>query len=349
MKKIDFNPKKWKLKKRHSFGYYFVLLTMLLTFVTSTISTLMTELINRFLEDSIKIPDFVYIIVISLIVGLVLSIFISKVLLGPIKNLQNMMEEVSRGDLSIRSPETSNFDEIEDIYHYFNQMMDELQATEIIQSDFISNVSHEFKTPLNAIDGYATLLEDGNLTAEEKEEYLEKIHFNTKRMNELIGNILLLAKLDNQNIELKKITYSLDEQIRQSIVYLEPKWEAKKINFDVDLEEVNYFGNENIMMHVWNNLIDNAIKFSPDNGIIRIKLKKEKNRIIYIIEDDGPGISEDTKEYIFNKFYQADTSHKVEGNGLGLSLVKKILDLSDSTVETENLYPTGCRFIVHLN
>lgn len=349
MKKVEFNYQKWKLKRRRSFSFYFVLATMIIIMVTAVISSLLTDVISNLLDNSIKIPDFVFIMIISLIVGLILAYLIGKMLLFPLKKLQNMMDEVAKGNLNIRTDEKSIFDEIEDIYHYFNVMMDELRATETIQSDFISNVSHEFKTPLNTIDGYASLLMDKNLTEKEKEAYINKIHYNVSRMNELIGNILLLSKLDNQTIDSKKKLYSLDEQIRQSIVYLEPKWDSKQIIFDVDLDQINYFGNEGIMMHVWNNLIDNAIKFSPQSGIIKIKLKEIDNQIVYFIEDDGPGIPEQAKNYIFNKFYQSDTSHKAEGNGLGLALAKKILDISDGTIETENLYPKGCRFKVTLH
>lgn len=348
MRKIGFNYKKWKLKRRLSFGFYFVIMMVILTIITALISSLLGDAINNVLDKSIQIPDLVFIMGISLTVGLILSYLISRLLLIPIEKLQNMMFEVSKGNFDIHIEEKSIFDEIEDMNHYFNLMMNELRATEIIQSDFISNVSHEFKTPLNTIDGYALLLKDETLTKEEKEEYIDKIHYTVGRMNELIGNILLLSKLDNQSIEAKKSDYSLSEQIRQTIVGLAPKWDDKQIDFDIDIDEINYFGTESIMMHVWNNLIDNAIKFSPEKGIIKISLKEKNDQIIFIIEDEGPGIPDDAKSYIFNKFYQVDTSHKADGNGLGLALTKKILDLCDGTIEITNLEPKGCQFKVIL-
>ncbi len=343
MKKINI-VKNWKSKKRKSFHFYFVLFTSIVVAITVSLSLILTNILSNYKE----LPTILVIIILSIIIGVILSIFIGKIILIPINNLKKLMNEVANGNFDVLVEEKSIIDEIEDMYHYFNLMMKELKSTEIIQSDFISNVSHEFKTPLNAIDGYATLLQDKDLSEDEKEKYIEKIIYNSKRMNELIANILLLSKVDNQSIDTKKNNYSLDEQIRQSILFLEPKWSKKNIDFDVDLENINYYGNESIMIHVWNNLIDNAIKFSPNNSIIKIKLLYKNNKINFIIDDLGPGISNDEKRYIFNKFYQSDSSHKEEGNGLGLSLVLKILNLVDGKIEVENLFPKGCRFIVKL-
>ena len=257
------------------------------------------------------------------------------------------MNKVAEGDFSVKVTEDSIFDEVDDMYHYFNMMMDELRATEIIQSDFISNVSHEFKTPINAIEGYITLLSDDNISIEEKEQYVEKIMKNTERMSQLISNVLLLSKLENQTIDTKIKSFSLDEQIRQVIILLEPKWVEKNVEFDIELDEIDYLGNEGIMFHVWNNLIGNAIKFGPKNGKITIQLKKD-DKVKFIIEDEGPGIDEESIKFIFNKFYQTDTSHKSDGNGLGLSLVKKIVDLCNGSIIVENKENTGCRFTVIL-
>lgn len=347
MRKIN-DKKDWKVKSKRGFHFYFVLFASIVILITSFLSDFLRNQIEGLIDEYIKIPSFIILIITSLIIGGVLSHFTGKILLSPIKNLRNLMNEVANGNLDVCVEEKSNVDEVEDMYHYFNLMMKELKATETIQSDFVSNVSHEIKTPLNAIEGYATLLSDKDISDEEKEIYLKKILYNTNRMNELISNILLLSKVDNQAIETKKVKYSLDEQIRQSIVFLEPKWNVKKIDFNVELETINYYGNSSLMMHVWNNLIDNAIKFSPENSIINIYLKKQNEKIIFIIEDSGKGIKEENKKHIFNKFFQEDSSRKAEGNGLGLSLVKKILDLSRGTIEVENIIPTGCRFIVTL-
>ena len=347
MRKITLNPKKWKIKKRHSFKVYFILFSTIIVTISAAIPSIVYSFINS-LAKPIIVPEIIIVSLSSLLVGVILSIFVGKILISPIKKLESSMEEVSNGNFDIHLKEGSIFDEVEDMYHYFNLMVKELKATETIQTDFISNASHEFKTPLNAIEGYATLLSDDSLSDEEKKIYVDKILFNTERMSQLVNNVLLISKLDNQSISKQSEFFLLDEQIRQSILFLEPKWEKKNIEFDIEFDTIKYYGNENLMIHVWNNLISNAIKFSPQNGIIKMILKIEDDNVLFSIEDNGPGVSEECKKYIFNKFYQADTSHKEEGYGLGLSLVKRIIDLSSGEIIVENVEPNGCRFTVYL-
>ena len=164
----------------------------------------------------------------------------------------------------------------------------------------------------------------------------------------MVGNILLLSKIENQSISTGQVRFRLDEQIRQSIVMLEPQWVKKEIEFDVEMDPVRYIGNESILHHVWDNLIGNAIKFSLQGGMIRIQLTEKQEKIFFTIEDNGPGVPENAKKHIFDKFYQSDSSHKEEGNGLGLALVKRILDLSGGEVYVENIPEGGCRFTVIL-
>lgn len=346
MKKI--NPKSWKIKKKQSFYLYYTLLASIIVAVSTVIPSLIYGIINVITEKPLVIPELIIVTLTSLLVGMLLSFFTGRILLSPVKKLQSSMEEVSNGNFDIQLDEDSAFTEVEDMFHYFNLMVKELRATETIQTDFISNASHEFKTPLNAIEGYATLLSDLSISNEEKELYIEKILFNTRRMNQLVNNILLLSKLENHSITKQNNFYLLDEQIRQSILFLEPRWVEKNIEFDVEFETIKYYGSENLMIHVWNNLISNAIKFSPKNGIIKMTLKNEKNNVIFVIENYGPKIDEERQKYIFNKFYQADISRKEDGYGLGLSLVKRIVDLSYGDIFVENIEPTGCRFIVNL-
>jgi len=215
-----------------------------------------------------------------------------------------------------------------------------------VQTDFVSNVSHEFKTPINAIEGYATLLQDSDLSAEESAEYVEKILYNTKRLSSLVGNILLLSKIDNQGIPDKKTVYRLDEQIRGAIVSLEPKWSERECEFDVELASIEYEGCEPLLYHVFDNLIGNAIKFGPDGGVIKVRLFRTEAEIVFTVEDEGPGIDEEHIKHIFNRFYQTDSSHKAEGNGLGLSLVKRILELTGGRIFVENLPERGAKFTV---
>ena len=311
------------------------------------ISYCLSSLLNNTVH--IKISVLLELIVPSLLIGLLVTGFMSKWFFDPIKKLRAAMERVADGDFSVRLETRSSSKEIKEIYSGFNLMTNELSNTEILQTDFVSNVSHEFKTPINAIEGYSMLLQDNENLSDEQRQYVEKIVFNTNRLSTLVGSILLLSKIENQSITVNQTTYRLDEQIRQSIVALEPAWERKDIEFDVEMDSIEYVGNEGMMRHVWDNLIGNAIKFNPQCGLIRICLKKHDGDAVFIIEDSGPGITEDAKKHIFDKFYQGDSSHKEEGNGLGLALVKKILSVSNGEISVENISGGGCRFTVVLH
>lgn len=311
--------------------------------VAYSISTLLNKRI------SITVPIFLELTFTSLLVGVLVTSFMSKWFFDPIKKLRKAIEQVADGDFTVRLETKSSLKEIKEIYSGFNLMTNELSKTEILQSDFVSNVSHEFKTPINAIEGYSTLLQDNENLSDEQKQYVDKIIFNTNRLSTLVGSILLLSKIENQAIPVNQVSYRLDEQIRQSIVALEPAWSKKEIEFDVEMDSIEYTGNESMMYHVWDNLIGNAIKFNPEFGLVRIWLINQGNNIIFTIEDNGPGISEEAKKHIFDKFYQADSSHKEEGNGLGLSLVKKILAISNGEISVENINGGGCRFTVVLH
>lgn len=348
MKKINFNMKNWKLKKKPSFTFWFILATVVIALLTAIGSYFIVGLLNQ-VHEKLVIPDYVMVIIITLVSGFLLSFLVGYLILLPINRLKAAMNEVTEGNLDVNIKEKSIFDEVEDMNHYFNMMMNELRKIETIQSDFVSNVSHEFKTPLNAIEGYLTLLSYDDISDEEKKSIIEKIYFNTQRMNELVNNVLLLSKIESSGVNREKKLFSLDEQIRKSIIYLEPKWAKKNIEFDVNLEEIYYNENEGILAHVWNNLISNAIKFTPEESKIKIVLKIENDIIIFSVLDEGPGVDESDISSLFRKFYQGDTSHKQEGNGLGLSLVKQIIDLYGGKIEVKNIDPKGCMFSVYLN
>ena len=285
---------------------------------------------------------------ISLTVGLLITNFLSKLIFAPIRRMTQAMEKVAEGDFTVRMPVQSSSQEILDLYTGFNMMVQELRSTEILQTDFVSNVSHEFKTPINAIEGYSMLLQNGDNLTPQQEEYVGKIVYNTHRLSTLVGSILLLSKLEHQQIQTGLFPFRLDEQIRQSIVAMEDAWDKKGIELDADLERVSYLGNEHILHHVWDNLINNAIKFSPQGGLISLRLARKDGRIHFTVEDQGPGIPEESLKRIFDKFYQTDSSHKQEGNGLGLALAKRIVTTVDGRIWAENLPQGGCRFTVIL-
>lgn len=295
-----------------------------------------------------NVPQLIQLNIFSLAVAMVATHFLSKAFFGPISDLRVGMQKIADGKFDTRLETKSSSKEIQEVFAGFNMMAQELSSTEILQTDFVSNVSHEFKTPISAIEGYTMLLQSTDNIDETENEYIEKILFNTRRLSSLVSNILLLSKIESQSIQTNQETYSLDEQIREAILALEYEWDSKAIEFDVDLASVMYCGNINIMHHVWSNLLGNAVKFSPYGGVIKMRLHKSDGQIVFSIEDEGPGLSEEAQKHLFDKFYQADTSHKEEGNGLGLALVKNILTLYGGDISAENISDGGCRFTVTL-
>ena len=320
-----------------------------LTLSEIIIAALVALLLNWLLEDVLdfRIAPWLWVVMFSVILSVVLGWILSAFFFEPITHLSRAMRRVGDGDFSLQLETSSRIREVRDTYENFNLMTKALASTEIIQSDFVSNVSHEFKTPINAIEGYTMLLQSGE-QSEEQALYVEKILLNTRRLNQLVSNILLLSRVDHQTIGSHRSQYRLDEQVRQAIVLLESKWSEKALDLDVELETLEFFGNESLLLHVWINLIDNAIKFNPEGGLLKIHLFRTAEQIVFTVEDSGPGIPEGARGHIFDKFYQADTSRVAEGSGLGLALVKRVLDLCGGTVSAENLSQAGCRFTVAL-
>ena len=312
------------------------------------LSELAGWLLKRWLGVTMDIPIFVWAILFSVVMGGAVTNYITHSFIDPITCLGKAMKEVAGGNFHVAMQSDSKLKEVRDIYESFNRMVKELGNTETLQTDFISSVSHEFKTPINAIEGYASLLQDHHQSPEEQETYIEKILFNTRRLSTLTGNILLLSKINNQSIRPQRTAYRLDEQIRQAIVALEQKWTEKNIDFDVELDKVMYSGYESLLLHVWSNFIDNAIKFDPQGGMICLRLRQTGDEVVFTIDDNGPGVAPEEQKRIFHKFYQSDSSREMSGNGLGLALVKQIVEFSGGTVSVENLPEAGCRFTVRL-
>lgn len=339
---------KKELTPRVTLRVKFFLICMAEFVVVVLLSELAGWLLRRWLGVTVSIPIFVWAILFSVVVGGAITKFISRSFIDPITQLGKAMKEVANGNFQVTAHCRSRLKEVNDIYASFNLMVKELGATETLQTDFISNVSHEFKTPINAIEGYASLLQDHQQSQAEQDAYIEKILFNTHRLSTLTGNILLLSKINNQSIHPQRTVFRLDEQVRQAIVALEQKWTEKDIDFDVELDKISYSGYESLLIHVWSNLIDNAIKFDPHGGMIALRLRQENGFAVFTIDDNGPGVAPEEQERVFHKFYQSDNSRVMDGNGLGLPLVKKIVEFSGGTVTLENLPEAGCRFTVRL-
>ncbi|MSU00689.1 sensor histidine kinase [Tissierella pigra] len=280
-------------------------------------------------------------------IGSLCIILLSKRIVKPILELTSATQEVAKGNFDV-SVEVERQDEIGQLTHNFNKMTKELKNIEYLRKDFITNVSHEFKTPIASIQGFARLLQKGKLTEIEREEYTDIIAEETVRLSKLSSNILKLSKLESQEIVERKTEFSLDEQIRKSILLLEYEWSKKNIEFDIELHKVKYAGDEGLFQQVWINLLGNAIKFSRDNSVISIKLEEIDSMIRVEIKDNGVGMSEEVLQRIFERFYQGDRSHSAEGNGLGLPLVKKIIDLYGGNIHVHSIPNIGSVFTVEL-
>lgn len=284
---------------------------------------------------------------ISALAAIPISSAVSCYWAKPIQDMVEATKSISQGDFSVRVEETAEGD-MGKLLRSFNQMTTELRNTELMRNDFINVFSHEFKTPIVSIHGFARRLRSGKLTDNQREEYLDFIVRESEGLSNLAGNILLISKYENQNYVGEKTNYDLDEQLRTCILRMESQWSARKIQFDLDLPKLPFHGNMEMLDHVWQNLISNAIKFSHDGGTIYISARKENSRITVWIRDEGIGIAPEHMGHIFDKFYQEDISHTTAGNGLGLALVKRIVELCGGEIRVESHERCGTMFAVTL-
>lgn len=267
----------------------------------------------------------------SLLFGSAVMLIVARFIIKPVKTLSMATEKISKGDFEVQVEKKRN-DEIGQLINNFNTMAKELAGMEMLRNNFISDISHEFKTPLTSIEGYSKLLRDCK-SDEEQNEYIDIIMEETKRLSALSGNILLLNRIENENITLTKKLFRLDEQIRHVILLCESKWSVKNINLHIDLKEMNYYGNEQLLYQVWLNLFDNAVKFSKIGDEIEISLNKSDDKTVFSITDFGKGMTEEEQKRMFEKFYTGDPSRNTEGTGLGLSIVKRIIDMHCGKIE----------------
>lgn len=286
-------------------------------------------------------------IVSILLITIALMQNISRKIVNPIKKITDATKKVASGDFTIEL-ETKRNDEIGELTHNFNKMVKELNSIECLQKDFINNVSHEIKTPISSIQGFAKLLEADDLSKEERKEYAEIIKEESDRLLYLSTNILKLAKLENQERIMNKTKFNIAEQIRRTISVLEPKWKEKNIKFNVSLKEQEFWGEKDLMYQVWMNIIENSIKFSKQDGQIDVKMKTNQDSIIVEIKDYGIGMEEEEAKKIFDRFYQVDKSHTKPGAGLGMTIAKRIVELSDGKIEVKSKLNESTTFIVTL-
>lgn len=284
--------------------------------------------------------------IVSVITALISSQLSRRYLQVPLK----AMKRLARGEFQTKMdfgylPIPKEYDELA---LAFNDMASELSGIEVMRSDFINNFSHEFKTPIVSLRGFAKLLQKPGLTEQQRIEYTDIIISEIERLSQLSSNILDLTKIEKQTILTNKERYNLSEQIRQILLLLEHKWSAKNLKLELHLDEIQYLGNEHLLAQVWTNLLDNAIKFSRQDSKLRVFSFKDDNSIVVKIQDFGVGMDDGTLKYIFDKFFQGDESHTVEGNGLGLTIVKGIVELHKGTIQVESAINRGTIFTVIL-
>ncbi len=287
-------------------------------------------------------------LVVSIIIGFFLSAIFSRMILRPLQHLIRATRDVANGDFSAKVDASGTAGEVRELVESFNAMTTELSGIEIFRNDFINTFSHEFKTPIVSIRGFAKQLKSDTATEAERCEYADIIIQEAERLAKMSSSILLLSKLENQQIVTDRILYSLDEQLRSCILLLQKQWEEKNLLLCVELEPAEYRGNPDLMSHAWRNLLENAVKFCPEGGNISVKCYRKEDTIHVIIENDCQVLRQDTLNHIFDKFYQGDASHASKGNGLGLPLVKRIIQLCGGYITVVSDSRKGISFDIEL-
>ncbi len=351
-------PGRLKLFRNHSpiisrLGLKLSLLILVITlsadFLSFTARLIIDFVVSEGNSDTIAV---VTSIASSIVIGTLLSFIAGSLFLKPLVELIRATKRVSEGDYSVHIDigwaEKHTVRELADLIKVFNEMTRELNKTAMFNNDFIASFSHEFKTPLVSIRGFARQLYSGNLTPEQQKEFSKIILEETEYLSELSSNTLLLTKLETSDIVSDKKEFQLDEQLRTCMLRLESHWTEKNIDISMELDEVKFCWNEQLLTHVWNNLFDNAVKFTPEGGAIYVSCRLNAGVITIRVRDSGIGIPTEALPHIFEKFYQADSSHATKGNGLGLPLAKKIIEQCGGRIGVQSEINKGTEFTVVL-
>lgn len=329
----------------------FVVSCCMLLFVNVMATSMNIEITNENIESAAKIT-MLNVLIITGIFTLIDFIRRKLTVERPTMQIIEAGRKVMNGDFSVRIPPLTSVgsdDSFKEIAECFNKMAEELSSTETLRTDFVANVSHELKTPLAIMQNYGSLLSQPDLDDEKRIEYAKGITDASKRLASLITNILKLNKLENQQITPVFESYNLSEQLCECLLGFEEAWEKKGINIETDIEEDIYISSDAEMMSlIWNNLFSNAIKFTDNGGTVSLSVKKESEHVTVKISDTGCGISTEVGKHMFDKFYQGDTSHAMQGNGLGLALVKRVIDITGSDISVESEVGKGTTFTVKI-
>ena len=335
---------------------FFLLAAFLVTCTTSLFVTVLStslgvELTNENIQTAAKLT-FLNVVVLSLLFTVIDAIRRETTTKKIAKHISDAAKEITDGDFSVRIKPVAKFaadENFNEIIDCFNTMAEELSSVETLRTDFIANVSHEMKTPITVIRNYARLLSLENLSEEKRLEYASAITDASKRLSDMMTNILKLSKLENQNIRPKSERFNLSESLVGALLQYEGVWEEKEIDIDTDIkDDVFISSDEELLSLVWNNLLSNAFKFTDKGGKVSLSLVTDSEYATVKISDTGCGMSSDVGEHIFEKFYQGDTSHSTRGNGLGLSLVKRVVDITDAEISVESTVGKGSVFTVKI-
>lgn len=339
--KLNFNEQKQRFSLTLLFALVvFCILVAAIGLAAVTVYILVLLKVFGGTAEEIKIVHIIlFMSLFSLVIGSGVSMLLGKVPLRPINKLVNGMNSLASGNFKTRiqyGGPIGNHPTFNEITVSFNMLAEELENTEVLRNDFINNFSHEFKTPIVSIAGFAKLLKKGNLTEEQRQQYLDAIEKESMRLSYMATNVLNMSKVENQTILTDVTSYNLSEQIRFAVLLLEGKWSKKNIDFQLEFDEHDIEANEELLKQIWINLVDNAIKFSPENETVRIDITNLGDRLSVKIGNHGKTIPEDKLKKIFNKFYQCDESHASEGNGIGLAIVGSVVALHGGTVTVES-------------
>ena len=333
------------------------ILLLILVIVTSLLSLTIAALVRNgllFQRDNMRYLFFGYAIkdVLLLVVAVaavaVLITIMSRSTTNPIRELSRAAKEIAGGNYDVTVPERDRVEEFGELERNFNLMTAELRANEYLRKDFISSVSHQLKTPLSILNGYAQLLAGGGLSAEEEREYSQTIAQESDRLVGLIDDMMRLSRIDHREIQRKAEFFPLGEQLRRAVLQLEPRWSAAGLNVSADIPDFDYTGDSELLYQVWVNLLENAVKFTPAGGRIGVSLAVAENAATVTVWDTGCGMDEDTLPRIFEQFYQGDTDRRGDGCGLGLALCKRIVELHGGAISAESRPGEGSRFTVSL-
>lgn len=345
---------KWshKLLSRISLPIYFSLAVFFIFLITVSITGALFFMAhffgllnNEIGQDGIYLP--ITLLISCAIIGTTISAVTSKRMVKTIQTFIEGTASLAKGDFSIRL-ELEGPPEFKLLSENFNKMAEELGSIEILRKDFINNFSHEFKTPIVSIKGFAEVLKHDDLSKEERDEYLNIVIEESTRLASLASNVLILSKIEAQNFITEQNHFNIGEQLRQCVLLLADKMDKKHLSLDVHVQDREMSGNKELLNQVWLNLLDNAIKFTPEHGLIQIEMKKKEDHLTILIRDSGPGIDAEALPRIFDKFYQQDASHSTAGNGLGLSIARQIIELHRGTITCDSSLNQGSTFSVVL-